>query len=75
VRPYQYDGEYLSHHSSNTYAAHTGQPANVGVIGVAVFREMQQPQAFLPPPPTPAPIVMTASTTSWQWESWQSPTL
>jgi hypothetical protein len=27
----------------NSYAARTGRPANVGVIGVAVFREKQQP--------------------------------
>ena len=38
----------------NSYAARTGRPANVGVIGVAVFRERQQPQVFLPPL-TPAP--------------------
>ncbi|MGA9334721.1 MAG: hypothetical protein WBV39_10635 [Rudaea sp.] len=28
---------------SNSYAARTGRPANVGVIGVAVFREKQRP--------------------------------
>jgi hypothetical protein len=41
--------------SPNSYAARTGRPANVGIIGVAVFRERQQPQAFVPPP-SPAPI-------------------
>src|ERR1700722_7870214 len=35
--------------SPNSYAARTGRPANVGVIGVAVFRERQQ--LNLPPPP------------------------
>ena len=34
--------------SPNSYAARTGRPANVGVIGVAVFRERQQ--LNLPPP-------------------------
>jgi hypothetical protein len=43
--------------SPNSYAARTGRPANVGVIGVAVFRERQQPQVFLPPPsPSPEPL-------------------
>ena len=35
--------------SSNSYAERTGRPANVGVIGVAVFRE-RQPQAVYAPP-------------------------
>jgi hypothetical protein len=35
--------------SSNSYAERTGRPANVGVIGVAVFRE-RQPQALYAPP-------------------------
>jgi hypothetical protein len=34
----------------NSYAARTGRPANVGVIGLAVFRE-------LTPPPAPVPKV------------------
>jgi hypothetical protein len=43
--------------SPNSYAARTGRLANVGVIGVAVFRERQQPQVFLPPPsPEPLPF-------------------
>jgi hypothetical protein len=40
--------------SSNSYAARTGRPANVGMIGVAVFRERQSPQvdsALSPQPP------------------------
>lgn len=43
--------------STNSYAARTGRPANVGIIGVAVFRERQQPQVYVPPSPpvrTPA---------------------
>ena len=32
----------------NSYAARTGRPDNVGVIGVAVFREKQRPQAARP---------------------------
>src|ERR1700730_10368782 len=35
--------------SSNSYAERTGRPANVGVIGVALFRE-REPQAVYPPP-------------------------
>ena len=41
---------------SNAYATRTGRPANVGVLGVALFRERQAP----PPPPvvaTPFPEV------------------
>lgn len=36
-----------------SYAARTGRPQNVGVIGVAAFRERQrpQPQAYAPPYP------------------------
>jgi hypothetical protein len=35
--------------SPNSYAERTGRPANVGVIGVALFRE-RQPQAVYAPP-------------------------
>ncbi|HUE11316.1 MAG TPA: hypothetical protein VMQ54_10280 [Steroidobacteraceae bacterium] len=35
--------------SPNSYAERTGRPANVGVIGVAVFRERQPPQYYAPP--------------------------
>ena len=35
--------------SPNSYAARTGRPANVGVIGVAVFREHQPPPVYIPP--------------------------
>ena len=33
----------------NSYAARTGRPANVGVIGVAVFRERRAPRVYLGP--------------------------
>jgi hypothetical protein len=40
--------------SRDSYAARTGRPANVGVIGIALFRE--QPQArYAPPRVAPAP--------------------
>jgi hypothetical protein len=35
--------------STNSYAERTGRPANVGVIGVAVFRERQLPLVDAPP--------------------------
>ena len=34
----------------DSYAARTGRPDNVGVIGVAVFRRKQEPQAIAPAP-------------------------
>ena len=38
----------------NSYAARTGRPANVGIIGVALFRE-RQPQEVYVPPAAPSP--------------------
>ena len=35
----------------DSYAARTGRPGDVGVIGVALFRE----KAYVPPPPPPTP--------------------
>lgn len=35
--------------SPNSYAERTGRPANVGVIGVAVFRERTPPSIYAPP--------------------------
>jgi hypothetical protein len=35
---------------SDSYAARTGRPDNVGVIGVAVFRRKQSPVSIAPPP-------------------------
>ena len=45
----------------DSYAARTGRPQNVGVIGVAAFREKRRPAppiAYQPPPPPyyPAPV-------------------
>jgi len=34
----------------DSYAARTGRPDNVGVVGVAVFRRKQEPQAIAPAP-------------------------
>jgi hypothetical protein len=39
----------------DSYAARTGRPDNVGVIGVAFFRERQQPVAWKDHPPRIAP--------------------
>src|SRR5438128_198707 len=40
----------------DSYAARTGRPENVGVIGIAVFRRKQQPQPIAPQPQSaPAP--------------------
>lgn len=38
-----------------SYAARTGRPANVGVIGVAVFRELPQPESDPAYAPAPQP--------------------
>lgn len=39
----------------DSYAARTGRPGNVGVIGVAVFRKKPEPVVqYSPPPPRPA---------------------
>jgi hypothetical protein len=35
--------------SANSYAERTGRPANVGVIGVAIFRERRPEPAYVPP--------------------------
>ncbi|MBS0213656.1 MAG: hypothetical protein JSR26_10830 [Proteobacteria bacterium] len=40
----------------DSYAARTGRPDNVGVVGMAVFRERPQQPVYVPPPPmTPYP--------------------
>ena len=38
---------------SNSYAARTGRPTNVGVIGVALFRERHPPRVYLGPQVSP----------------------
>ncbi len=40
--------------SPNSYAARTGRPANVGVIGVALFRERQPQAVYAPETAAPA---------------------
>jgi hypothetical protein len=42
--------------ASNSYAERTGRPANVGVIGVALFRERAPRRVYLPPRVAPAPL-------------------
>lgn len=45
--------------STDSYAARTGRPVNVGVIGIALFRERPQP-AYAPPRVAPAPAPESA---------------
>ena len=40
---------------SRSYAARTSRPADVGVLGIAVFRER-----YAPPPPPPPPVAMAS---------------
>ena len=42
--------------SPNSYAERTGRPANVGVIGVAIFRERQPEPTYSPPTYSPPMI-------------------
>jgi hypothetical protein len=42
----------------NSYAARTGRPENIGVIGVAVFRERTPIEAYVAPAPASPPIAM-----------------
>ncbi len=39
----------------DSYAARTGRPGNVGVIGIAVFSERRAPRVWSPPRPLPHP--------------------
>jgi hypothetical protein len=53
--------------SPNSYAERTGRPANVGVIGVAMFRERQSPSVWVPPRPpvlSEAPIAREQESTA-----------
>ena len=45
---------YFTQHQ-NSYAARTGRPENVGVIGVAVFRKKYEPPVRIDPPVRPWP--------------------
>ena len=45
---------YFTEHQ-NSYAARTGRPNNVGVIGVAVFRKKYEPPVRIEPPLRPLP--------------------
>jgi hypothetical protein len=45
---------YFTEHQ-NSYAARTGRPDNVGVIGIAVFRKKYEPPVRIDPPPRPWP--------------------
>jgi len=45
--------------SPNSYAARTGRPGNIGVIGVALFREKQRQIAYVAPEVSPAPLPPT----------------
>jgi len=51
--------------SPNSYAERTGRPANVGVIGVALFRERRPPAVWVPPP---RPPVLSEAPTARQSE-------
>src|SRR5690348_11036028 len=42
--------------SPNSYAARTGRPGNIGVIGVALFREKPRQIDYIAPEVTPAPL-------------------
>ena len=50
--------------SPNSYAQRTGRPANVGVIGVAVFRERQPQPVYTSPPIGQSPAAGPARYTS-----------
>lgn len=45
---------YFTEHQ-NSYAARTGRPTNVGVIGVAMFRKKYEPPVRIDPPPPVRP--------------------
>jgi len=53
----------------DSYAARTGRPDDVGVIGVAVFRKKQEPQPIgqiAPPRRSSLRFTTTATATSWR---------
>src|SRR3546814_1568020 len=48
----------------DSYAARTGRPGNVGVIGIAVFRERRVARIWTPPHPKPPPYPYPADARS-----------
>jgi hypothetical protein len=56
-KSYQDVAEFYFTDLPDSYAARTGRPQNVGVIGVAAFRERQ----YLPPPPPVEPMPQIGS--------------
>ncbi len=54
---------YFTEHQ-NSYAARTGRPNNVGVIGVAVFRKKYEPPVRIEPPVRPWPRPYSRSDSS-----------
>ena len=58
--------------SPNSYAERTGRPANVGVIGVALFRE-RQPQPVYAPPTIGHILRPGASGARRSPRTWESP--
>ena len=61
---------YFTEHQ-NSYAARTGRPQNVGVIGVAVFRKKYEPPVRIDPPvrPWPRPYSSEGSSSSAPMDS------
>ena len=59
---------YFTEHQ-NSYAARTGRPNNVGIIGVAVFRNKFEPRARIEPPLRPLPLPRSESPSSSSSES------
>jgi hypothetical protein len=62
----------------NSYAARTGRPANVGIIGVALFRERQPQEVYIPPAPEvaapiPAPAPPELAREDYSGRATQSP--
>ncbi len=59
---------YFTEHQ-NSYAARTGRPQNVGVIGVAVFRKKYEPPVRIEPPVRPWPRPHSNSRSDSPWSS------
>lgn len=59
--------------SPNSYAERTGRPANVGVIGVALFRERQPQAVYEPAPPRPGVSAPSPSDAAASPAPWSAP--